>query len=466
MFVTTKAKIYTDATGVYTEIPVLLTPNGVLEPLLDYCLHHSHTRSLQWMRKLIRAVELFLEYLHTNTAERSSHLLFRNFAQRLYTGTFELETGLDPTGLCWTPFPVQDASRIITNLSDFFDWLGQERPAAALINPRYAGSQYDRMTDEIAYHYRRNKAFLGHIWASTPTSSSRGRYTRYKRSPILEKSDPPAFPDARFEELLFKGFKTGGRYDYRGMLISLLLHGAGFRESEPFHLYISDVFLDPVNPRQSGVHIHHPTYGEAPFDWRDARGNPRKGNRKEYLALEFGIPPRTEMMGSKHAGWKGGTHDKPYYKRAYWFTPEYGEWFCQLWPLYLEQVIRVDRPHPFAFINLNREPVGSMYNLTQYNKAHAAACERIGLTVSKAYGTTPHGHRHAYGRRLRLAEVPKELIRRFMHHASIDSQAVYTEPSNKEILEALSAAALRMQGNAGLPSKIPPSIFVNKISQL
>lgn len=35
MFVTVKARVYTDATGVYTEIPTLLTPAGVLEPLLD-----------------------------------------------------------------------------------------------------------------------------------------------------------------------------------------------------------------------------------------------------------------------------------------------------------------------------------------------------------------------------------------------------------------------------------------------
>ena len=408
------------------------------------------------MQKVIRAVQLFLEYLQTNTTERSSYILFRNFAQRLHTGTFELETGLDPTGLCWKPFSVHDVSRIVTNLSDFFDWLGENRPAATLINPRYAGGRYDRMTDEIAYHYRRNRAFLGHIWAAVPTSSSRGRYTRVKRAPKVERGDPPAFPDSRFEELLLKGFKTGGRYDYRGMLISLLLHGAGFRESEPFHLYIPDVLPDPVNTNQARVHIHHPTYGEAPSDWFDARGKPRKGNRKEYLAQVFGIPPRTEMMGSKQAGWKGGTHDKPFYKRAYWFTPKYGEWFRQLWPLYLEQVIRVDRPHPFAFINLNREPIGGMYNLAQYNKAHAAACERIGLTVSKTLGTTPHGHRHAYGRRLKAAGVPKEFIRRFMHHASIDSQGVYTEPSDKEILEALRAAAVRME-EASSPMLLLPS---------
>lgn len=87
-----------------------------------------------------------------------------------------------------------------------------------------------------------------------------------------------------------------------------------------------------------------------------------------------------------------------------------------------------------------------MYTLSQYNKAHAAACRRIGLTVSKALGTTPHGHRHAYGRRLRNAGVDKALIRRFMHHASQESQEVYTRANTQEALVALEAAAQRLRG--------------------
>ncbi|MDC7710581.1 hypothetical protein [Vogesella indigofera] len=99
MFVTVKARIYTDATGVYTEIPALLTPAGVLESLLDYCLHRSHDRSLTWMTKVIRSVRMFLEYLQANPEEREGYRLFQNFAQRLYTGTFSRETGLDPSNL-------------------------------------------------------------------------------------------------------------------------------------------------------------------------------------------------------------------------------------------------------------------------------------------------------------------------------------------------------------------------------
>jgi integrase len=446
MLVTVKARVYTDASGIYTQLPALLTPAGALEPLVDYCLYRSYDRSLAWMTKVTRSVRMFLEYMQTNPAERDTYRLFQNFAQRLYTGTFDRETGLDQSGLCWAPRSPQDASHIITHLSDFFDWLGEMRPEAANVNPRYLGGAFDRQTDEAAYQYRRSKAFLGHTWAANASPAETAHRVRGRRLPKVEKGEPPAFPEERFEELLVKGFCAAGRYDYRGMLITLLLHGAGFRASEPFHLYIGDVFPDPANPRQAKVLMHHPSHGAAPADWRDARGLPRKGNRAEYLAHQFGLAPRTDLLDRRHAGWKGGTHDGPYYKLAYWFLPEYGEWFLHLWHRYLEQVARIERDHPFALINLNREPVGAMYTLTQYNKAHSAACERIGLTVSKMLGTTPHGHRHAYGRRLRNAGVDKALIRRFMHHASMESQEVYTQANMRETRAGLEAAAQRLRG--------------------
>lgn len=281
MFVAVRARVYTDATGVYAELPALLTPAGALEPLLDYLLTRSHDRSLPWMSKVVRSVRMFLEYLQANPAEHDTYRLFQNFAQRLYTGTFDRQTGLDPSGLCWAPRSPKDASHIITHLADFFDWLSEVRPEAARLNPRYAGGAFDRQTDEAAYQYRRSKAFLGHAWAANASPSDIGHRVRGRRLPKVEQGEPPAFPEERFEELLVKGFRAGGRYDYRGMLITLLLHGAGFRESEPFHLYISDVFPDPANPRQAKVLIHHPSYGEAPADWYDERGRLRISRHRD-----------------------------------------------------------------------------------------------------------------------------------------------------------------------------------------
>jgi hypothetical protein len=78
MLVTVKARVHTDATGTYTELPAQLTPAGVLEPLLlDYCLYRSHDRSLAWMSKVARSVRMFLEYLQSNPAERDTFVCSR-----------------------------------------------------------------------------------------------------------------------------------------------------------------------------------------------------------------------------------------------------------------------------------------------------------------------------------------------------------------------------------------------------
>ena len=84
-------------------------------------------------------------------------------------------------------------------------------------------------------------------------------------------------------------------------------------------------------------------------------------------------------------------------KQAHWFVPEYGELFLKVWLDYMHEVAADERNHPYAFINLRAEPKGGMYCVGQFNKAHRVACGRIGLAVSKDLGTTPHGHRHAYG---------------------------------------------------------------------
>ena len=118
-FISVNARVVTDSTGAVSELPILLTPSGVLQPLLDYCLARSHNRSLSWMRKVVQATTLFLQYLKANPDEPESHRLFQNFAQRLYSGTFDRVTGMDPSNLCWRPYSYKNAGEIIHRLSDF-----------------------------------------------------------------------------------------------------------------------------------------------------------------------------------------------------------------------------------------------------------------------------------------------------------------------------------------------------------
>ncbi|MDH6182648.1 gamma-mobile-trio recombinase GmtY [Polaromonas sp. CG_23.6] len=460
-----RAKIFTDNTGVSREMPVLLTPNGPLLPLIEYCL--SKNRSLSWINKLLRAVALFLDYLEANSDQPEQEWKqFRNFANALRLGTIDRETGHDPSGLFWRPFQGPDVDYYLVLLSEFFNWIGetqsgddkQRKTEAGKFNPRSTGGSYDQRIDEKAYMYRKNKAFLGHLgkhWSDNTREQKlghTGRLTRGERPIKISKGSEPQFPQDRFEELLFKGFRVNGQYDWRGMAITTLLHGAGFRESEPFHLYMADIQPHWEDSSMAFVAIHHPSQGVAPAQWRNQTG--RAGTRAQYLGEQYALTPRTHMTNKKRAGWKHPALDAKNYMQAWWFPEaEYGRLFLEIWQKYLEQIHSIERNHPFAFINLDRGEIGGMYTISQYLAAHAAAVRRIGLEPSKASGTTPHGHRHAYGRRLARSDVHQVIIQRVMHHCSPDSQLVYTQPELHEAQAALkvSAQTLRDKHIAAVP---------------
>lgn len=450
MFVTTRAKVIFDTTGVASEIVVVLTPEGVLLPLVNYFRFYAVTKSLSWQKKVAQSVVLFLEYLVANPLERNRQLLFQNFAQRIATGTFGKETKLDPSRLCWVPRSPNVTSGIIHTLTDFLKFIKRDRPFAEQFNPDYERTPFDRFIDQAAYSYRRDAAMLGYTWA-TDLRGDRAPSVRLNRPPKFNTQTPPAFPDDRFEELLVKGFLGGRSRDYRGACIALLMHGAGFRESEPFHLFVQDVFSTPGDSSSCSVRIYHPAYGEAPIDWTSPQGRPQNANREDYLIRCFGLRPRNQVAGKLHAGWKNPLLDARFYMRAYWFENQYGRWFKELWDGYICQLVNLSRDHPWAWVNLTRAPIGTPYKIAQFNKAHAAACERIGLKVAKSLGTTPHGHRHAYGQRLKLAGVDPSFIKVFMHHRSVEAQTIYTAPSPEEMTRALEEGTKKLMLKNSIP---------------
>ncbi|WP_170961240.1 tyrosine-type recombinase/integrase [Ectopseudomonas oleovorans] len=60
-----------------------------------------------------------------------------------------------------------------------------------------------------------------------------------------------------------------------------------------------------------------------------------------------------------------------------------------------------------------------------------------GLAYEKIEGTTPHGHRHAYGQRLARGGAAPLLIKNAMHHASITSSQTYTQPTTAQMRQSL-----------------------------
>lgn len=441
-------RVYNDNSGSFYEIPVLHTDDGYLDQLIDYVIEHRRM-STTWKRKLVFAIQLLLEYMYVNPSENNSELLFNNFATKLQTGTFDRATGHDPSGLGWSPRSPGDAQQIINRISGFLDWLGKENPELVKINSRVQLSRSDLAMRENAHFYRRKYSLLGHLWKAPEIHVDNTYRPLVKRAPKVT-GEPPAFPADRFDELLERGFRVGGRVNYRDQAITLLLHGAGFRVSEPMHLYIGDVTRDPLNHQRALVRIHHPTLGEAPLDLLDERGKPIRCKRDVYLQQKFGIASRTDLMTKKEAGWKGVILDENYYMRPYWFKPDYAEQFLYAWNKYMEEVADIPlklRRHPFAFMNIHREPKGSIYSVAKFETSHGRACERIGLTVSKRLGTTPHGHRHDYGHRLTMAGFSPAFIKKCMHHSTEKSQEVYTGLTAQEMLNELDAAAKRMQSS-------------------
>lgn len=443
-----KASVATDASGVRVEVPVLLSEEGVVQSALDYCLARSHDRSLMWMRKLVRAIQLFVAFAFANPGLSEPRTLFNAFARRLYTGTYQVETGVDESGLGWKPLSPVSASNTLNAITEFFDWLGETKPEKSNVNPKYLAGTFDRRIDEAAYQHRRERALLGHSWDPSNTIATPSqRLVRPARASKVEPNSPPAFPDDRLMDLLFEGFKVGRRHDLRGMLITLLLNGAGFRASEPFHLFVGDVISDPIAPASALVMIGHPSQGAAPAGWRGGSQGDRNANRLSYLAECWQLIPRNKTISARHAGWKGGVHESNRGKlslRGYWFLPALGELFMKLWRAYLFDLSTIKRKHPFAFVNIRREPIGIPYTLAQFNKAHARAVTRIGLTVSKEEGTSLHGHRHAYGQRLSSAGLDPLFIRKAMHHSSMSSQEVYTQPSHSDVFRQLQEAARQL----------------------
>ena len=450
-FSVVNGKVISDSTGASMAMPVLISPDGPVRPLIDYCL--SMRRSLSWQEKLLRAAKLFLEYLEANAIQGEEEWrLFCNFSNALRMGTIDPETRQDPSGLYWEGIDVRAANFMIAQLSDFFDWLGREdNPRGARFNPHYEGTRYDQRIDLQAYQYRRSKAFLGHAWSTKPRGSQ-ARLIRGERVPKVFPKRPPMFPEERFEELLFKGFKVAGKYDYRGMLISLLLFGGGLRVSEPFHLYMADVQPHWDDSSIAFVAVHHPSLGYAPNHWRNRAG--QRGSRREYLASEFGLVPRHLVRGKLNAGWKHPALDDHWYMHVHWFPEAYGQWFMQIWVRYLEQVASLPRNHPYAWINIDREQ-GGIYTISQYQKALQGAVERIGLVFGKTYGTTAHGPRHAYAQRARHGGIDPVIIQRIMHHCSPESQRVYTQPEAAEAVAAIrQAAQMLRESHSQLPTKL------------
>ena len=414
------AKVVVDDSGFRSEIPVLLAEQGVVTPCSTICLISKPSAVCLGSAMLSLQPSCFC-----NTWKPISVLLRPSYAFSIvrippFTGTVG-DDGLDPSGLYWIPASTSMANRHISALKGLTDYLADHEGVQHMV-PLVTANSYDQRLSYAAWYRRNQNDFLGHIKDKTVNDTiQKARNIKGRRTLSKIDIDADAFPESLFERFFIEGI--GGALDrrcaVRDQLIMIMMHGAGLRESEPLHLWVQDVQHDPHDLEKALVRVYHPEDGRAPDDWKSQTG---KTNRSAYLRENYALPPRNKLRGTKIVGWKVRMHDHPdYYVQMHWFPSDYGRLFLKLWREHLFYLVNTERHHPYAFISYEQDSLGQPYTLNAFNKNYAAAMARIGLSASKIDGLSPHGHRHAYGRRLASAGVdPIIRKKRFIiHHLSL-----------------------------------------------
>ncbi|WP_197734803.1 gamma-mobile-trio recombinase GmtY [Photobacterium damselae] len=441
-----QAQIRLDNTGSLLSVPVLLTERGVFDPLLDYIIGQSNNRSLPWMNRVVFSCQLLLEYMEVNKELFSDPgLLFQYFVQRLSNGTID-EHGHDPSGLFWLPRKASNVNQIISALNGLTDWLAIHHKTSPL-NPFEEASSHQERLNYAAWHKRNQYNFLGHIKPQgLPDLMKKARKVRGKKDVIKVDGDAISFPEQLFKSFFIEGVGTAKdhRIAIRDQLILLLMHGAGVRESDALHLWVNDVFEDPTNSGSVIVRLYHPEDGKAPNKWV---GRKKQTSRAAYLLEKYHLTPRNKLTGTSRVGWKTRVvdHDDNYIQ-LHWFPSYYGELFALLWRQYLLYLLPLERNHPYAFVSFSRNMAGNPLTLNAFNQSYKAAFARINLVVSKPEGRTPHGHRHAYGRRMSNAGIDVRVIKKALHHSSLLSQSVYTQPGIRDVTLACERATQKLEG--------------------
>jgi hypothetical protein len=446
MVIRTETVVVLDRMRAGTPTAMVIVGAQPLVQLLDFFRERSISLSAE--RAYAQALARFITWLSVRAEEfrpqESRGLIYTAFAHDLLYGTYR--DGRDVLDLNWAATSQQNVSRLTRCLLEFSDWLAKRHGTSSL-NPLQGGASY---SDQLIFWRRWNQwktgSLLSHIKskkrAISEASISRRAATPSQRNTVVQEIK--AFPNEYTEVLLWKGFIRPGRQDatqlwvkfnLRDMLITLLCLYGGCRESEPMHLWIDDVFVDPADPTLALVLVHEPNEGLAEYV-DPMTGTKRRTNRADYLQrFCAGKKPLTMETGRRHAGWKGSllTHRDRKAFQVFWVDRNAGRVFLTLWRLYLEHVRPVALQTPWAFLTKDSQPLGA----EAYSDAFIAAVRRIGLTPSKWSGTSTQALRHRYGQWLNDLDIGEKEGQVAMHHRNVKSQQVYRELGVAKVAAAM-----------------------------
>ena len=260
-------------------MPVLfaLTACGVAAPfgpLIQFFRDEGPRMRLSRQREMAWAIGLLLDFLTAYGQDLASAPVDALFAfVHAVRGGTSPGSRLERAGLCWPERSHNRAARCLALVSEFTDWLSN-RTGRIAMNPWAQASPAERLVLMRRAERRSANALLGHV-----AMQRRGEGSQRSRAVSLrrEHNDAPggtvyAFDEQHFERLVHRGFARNAppgaalhrRLRLRDLMITLLLHGGGLRESEPFHLFVGDVDVDPDRPEVARVRVYHPENGAAP----------------------------------------------------------------------------------------------------------------------------------------------------------------------------------------------------------
>lgn len=440
------------------------------EPILEYFEDRS-TMSYGWKRTASRAVGLLIDY---GMAMSSTGLfpewkaqgvlqrrLYRGFAKALVRGTAKADKAghvVDQTGLHWRPLGHRQAGVLLSSLTLVFRWMQEDDENSKWV----LAADTDKVADHpavalrlaIELQMRRQASLLGHLKGiKREPGHSLPFVVKRHSSP---ESAVPTFPARYVIPFLREGFvDRRGRRNAEAELVAHLIFGLGVRESEPFHLFTTDVqFVGGV----PWVFFHHPENG------RVSDGIGRMITRGEYLQ-RFGLQPRNTSEGRLKAGWKGmfGDGDGA---SGFWLPIDpirnHAALLLKRYLFVTRPTIMAARPrsagdHPFLLVNprringANTGELGDPYTLEAFEGAWERAVGRIGrrfddpkmVKMDKRYGNTPHGGRHFFGKFLLTSGVEGPVIQRCLHHRTLDAHRAYTRLTPSEVNSILEESSQR-----------------------
>lgn len=437
---------------------VVLTREGPLEILMAYFAEIGISKSESWRDNTARAIGLLYDFT-VQTADlypfgdNNNIEILSDFARALQYGTIQSD-GSDHTGLFW---PSQGAVSVTTNIyviTEFSDYCVY-RFGMKPYNPK---NRKPNFAEKIAMYrkwdHRNRNSFLRHLNKKGDWKEEKVRAVTTGYAQPVKKNPPKSFPPEYFNKLILEGFVARGtssvspfhiRNQLRDAMIAILQGAAGFRKSEPFHLFVDDIIENPHKPGHAYVRIHHPEQGRVMArDLSDPKQKIKSFKRSDFLE-SIGYRSQRSLSRTERSGWKSpavktDAESKSLYMEAYFFPPIWGKIFWDYYKAYLHIRAQFRPVHPFLFVSTRGATSGEPYKNNQYDKKLRIAVKRIGLIPKKSFGTTSHGLRHMYGYNLRRAGVDLEMRKDCMHHKSIESTLQYGLPDSGEVFDTLEEA--------------------------